>query len=377
MHLIEMQKPRRVSICRDIQQKAVDLLSFPQAYFESFDLIRVCRNIYHNWPFEPSKRSLDAADIPNEFREPHILTGYRPRATLKGCIGSLFWLHNESFNCWSHILGIPLVFHYIIDECLRPLPDTIMLLYLFTALCFVGGSSFAHTFCCHSTLSRHASFIVDYIGLTVFSHGSGIAYVSYAFPVELRAKTGLFGLSFLETYLISLCLCSSLSIFQSAWSRTLPPSLFRNIIRVSAFAAPGVLMSIPVLYKVIACSNGAQNYPFGYCDSSELWPNQFMSCITGIIVYVVHFPECLFPGNFDLLGHSHNVFHIAGLVGLYYQREALSLDMEFTKSNILASTPTKLPFICISILFLSIIFTCAFFRNIFTSKNSTAPQRDL
>ena len=139
---------------------------------------------------------------------------------------------------------------FFFQEIWKDTSDIVVYIYLFSALSFVIGSSFAHTFCCHNTLSRDASFIVDYMGLTIFSHGSGIAYVYFAFPMGYQNREGLLNFSFLDTLLICLCLCSMGSMYLSVWTRTMPPSFIRSILRVSAFASPGIAMSIPVLIKM-------------------------------------------------------------------------------------------------------------------------------
>lgn len=359
-----MHKP----VCKNIQEKAFGLLSSPENYFESFDPIRIYRKLSSGWISEFPKNKLRANQLSAEKVEPYIFDGYRPSCSFVECIGSLFWLNNESFNCWSHIFGIPLVLHFILEEASQISPDSILLIYLVTALCFVSGSSFAHTFCCHKSLTYNTSFIVDYIGLTIFSHGSGIAYVCYAFPIELNSKRGLLGFSVLESYMLILCLCSSFCIWQSVWTRTLPASLFRSMLRVGAFACPGILMSCPVLYKIFACANAVVAYPTGYCDSTELWPKQFLCCVIGIFFYVSHFPERIFPGTFDLLGHSHNIFHVAAIVGLCYQKEALTLDMKFAKSHGSINSHLKLPIACLLFLIGSIISTCIYFRHVFIPK---------
>ncbi|VDM26102.1 unnamed protein product [Hydatigera taeniaeformis] len=268
-----------------------------------------------------------------------------------GSLHSLFFLHNESFNCWSHIFGIPMVLFYFFEEYFTS-SNPLMYVYLFSCLCFVLGSSFAHTFCCYDKFSRDAYFTVDYVGLAIFTCGS-----------ELFSKSGALSLSFLDTYLIFLCLCSMVSIFQSMWTRTLSPSLLRSVLRVSAFAAPGVIMSSPIVYKIYTCYCGANAYPPRYCDSA-----QFLTCIISIVFYVSRFPEYLYPGKFDYFGHSHNAFHIGALLGLHYQKLALSLDLKFVKAHQIIETSLKIPLFGFSLLFLSIFLSCMYFRHLFTVK---------
>jgi hypothetical protein len=42
-------------------------------------------------------------DMPQHLQfNPYVLTGYRPLQTVKGCLTSLFYLHNETINILTH-----------------------------------------------------------------------------------------------------------------------------------------------------------------------------------------------------------------------------------------------------------------------------------
>lgn len=43
------------------------------------------------------------SDMPRHLQfNPHILTGYRPLMTIRQCLGSLFYIHNETVNILTH-----------------------------------------------------------------------------------------------------------------------------------------------------------------------------------------------------------------------------------------------------------------------------------
>lgn len=51
----------------------------------------------------PTLRDLD---VPTLFREPFVLSGYRPVGLSWRCYAlSLFQIHNETLNVWSHLLA--------------------------------------------------------------------------------------------------------------------------------------------------------------------------------------------------------------------------------------------------------------------------------
>lgn len=367
---------RNFSACRFFQSKVEVVLRLLQSYIPCFEKLSFKSHICYSEPTLGTTANfteiISAELIPEESREPYIYTGYRHRTDFIGSLRSLFWLHNEIFNCWSHILGILMVMFYVFEEYTSSSSSPIMYLYLFACFCFMFGSSFAHTFCCYNRFSRDALFTVDYIGLTIFTAGSSIAYVSFSFPIELWTKSGLFGFTFLDTYLIFLTLCSMVSIFQSVWTRTLPLSVSRSIIRLCAFASPGVLMSFPILYKIFACLSGHSINRLHYCASSTVWLKQFITCIISCLFYISRFPECFYPGKFDYFGHSHNLFHVCALLGLHYQKTAIFLDFKFAQiHDLVANTSMQLSLTCFALLFLSIFATCFYFRHLFTVKPQT------
>lgn len=56
---------------------------------------------YHRW-----NRLLHWNDLPDYLRDnEYIVTGYRANAGILGAIKSLFRIHNESGNIWTHLLG--------------------------------------------------------------------------------------------------------------------------------------------------------------------------------------------------------------------------------------------------------------------------------
>jgi adiponectin receptor len=51
----------------------------------------------------------------------------------------------------------------------------------------------------------------------------------------------------------------------------------------------------------------------GFCKPLVL---AYTPIIIGAAIYAAKFPEALFPGSFDYLGGSHNLWHVAVLVGI-------------------------------------------------------------
>lgn len=53
--------------------------------------------------FTPPVQLQDWEEMPKHLQfNPYVLKGYRPLQDIKGCVNSLFYLHNESINILTH-----------------------------------------------------------------------------------------------------------------------------------------------------------------------------------------------------------------------------------------------------------------------------------
>lgn len=51
----------------------------------------------------PARQLLHWRDMPQHLQfNPYVLTGYRPLQSWAGCVGSLFYFHNETINILTH-----------------------------------------------------------------------------------------------------------------------------------------------------------------------------------------------------------------------------------------------------------------------------------
>ncbi len=85
---------------------------------------------------------------------PHIETGYRiPNGSFWDCGKTLFTLHNEFMNAWTHIIG-GIWFIYLLIQCIRllnnPMGLFVHILHCVSAIAVCTASASYHTFCCHS-----------------------------------------------------------------------------------------------------------------------------------------------------------------------------------------------------------------------------------
>jgi len=58
-------------------------------------------------------------DAPTWSIRPYIKTGYRNKLSFRQCISSLFKVHNEIGNVWTHVIGLFIYLYILIFELFR------------------------------------------------------------------------------------------------------------------------------------------------------------------------------------------------------------------------------------------------------------------
>nr|XP_031361593.1 membrane progestin receptor gamma [Lonchura striata domestica] len=270
----------------------------------------------------PSARArlLRAHQVPESYREPGILSGYRrPRSSVRECLRSVLGINNETLNVWTHLLPAAYLLWLLAARLREPAGLAPFLAYLGTCALYPLASSAAHALGAMGGRGRHRAFCCDYAALGLYGLGSALAYSAYAFPLEWVGST------FHEFYVPVAVLNSALSTGLACYSRFLEaerPGLSRAF-RTLAFVYPYLFDSIPVFYRLLRSAAGS-------CSelSLRLHSRHSLCALLTFLSFTSRLPERLAPGSFDIIGHSHQVFHICGILGTLFQLEAVSVDME-------------------------------------------------
>ncbi|XP_060031656.1 membrane progestin receptor gamma isoform X2 [Erinaceus europaeus] len=276
------------------------------------------------------------ATIDQVFQERGILFGYRqPQSTAAACLLSLFQMTNETLNIWTHLLP----FWFFTWRFVAELAGTDvwndsyswpLLVYMATSCVYPLASSCAHTFSSMSTNARHICYFLDYGAVNLFSLGSAIAYSAYVFPDALMCST------FHNSYVALAVLNTSLSTGLSCYSRFLEVQRPRlsKMIRLLAFAYPYAWDSLPIFYRLFLLpEDGVQS------EATLYHQKQTALTLLATFFYSAHLPECLAPGHFDYIGHSHQLFHVCVVMATHMQMEAILLDKATRRDGLLAAAP--------------------------------------
>ena len=192
-----------------------------------------------------------------------------------------------------------------------------MLAYMISACLFPILSAVAHTFNTMSDVARHTCFFLDYWAIGLYSLGAGIGYRAYLFPAALLNTT------MSKVYIQVAMVLGVTSMILCSETRFMDHGKLRKGMRFGSFCLPYLWDSIPVIYRIIFCESD---------DCSSLALNyhlrQFFFAFLAALLFCTHFPERWKPGTFDVIGHSHQLFHVASVIGTYYQMQGMFLDLK-------------------------------------------------
>jgi adiponectin receptor len=255
-------------------------------------------------------------DLPVPWRiNPHIISGYRFSETKLGCLRSVFGISNELVNIWSHGLGLLLVlsvaFYFYptsVNFHLSTKTDVAVAAVFFFAACqCLVCSTIWHTMNSIADAQLVSCFAcVDYTGISLLVAASIMTTeytVFYCEPISrwiyliITALLGIGG--------VVLAWHPRFNGEDMAWAR------------VAFYVGLGATGFIPMVQ--ISLSRGAWFVWEFYSPIAK----SLVVYVAGACVYASKVPECWFPGMFDYIGGSHNLWHIAVLGGIMFHYTAM------------------------------------------------------
>ncbi|XP_021263060.1 membrane progestin receptor gamma [Numida meleagris] len=279
-------------------------------------------------------RLLSIHQVPKGYQEQGILCGYRPpRISAADCLLSAFQMTNETLNIWTHFLPAWYFVWMLVGRLRGPggrdPPAWPLLAYLLSCCIYPLASSCAHTFSPMSARARHICYFFDYAALSMYSLGSALAYSAYVFPEEWVGS--IFHHCYVPVAVLNTVLSTSLACY-SRFLELERPRLSKAF-RTLAFVYPYLFDSIPLFYRFYLCTAWSCADPTVAAHYRHT-AFAFLTCF----IFATHLPERLAPGHFDYIGHSHQVFHVCGILGTHFQLEAILMDMSERQSRLPATS---------------------------------------
>lgn len=242
-----------------------------------------------------------------------LLSHHRPPMhSVTACLKTIFSLHTQTWNIWTHLIGFVLFLGLTISVFLlrdsithlfeesvtiSDLPaneQAIVFLFFLSAMICLFCSTTYHTFANHSEKFYVLFSRLDYSGIALLITGSNIPAYYYCFYCRPFYRT-------LHISVISL-LCAACIVF-SLW-RTFNKPTYRPL-RFAVFVSFGFYGAVPTLQIFLEKGPVEPYWTFliGLALMAVLYTG-------GGLLYVLRIPERFCPGLFDIYAHSHQLFHL-------------------------------------------------------------------
>ena len=257
-------------------------------------------------PKKVVRKLLHWNDLPHWQRDnQHIHQGYRPASfSYLVSFQSLCYIHNETVNIYTHLLPslVSLPCSYWLYWELRPRYETASHHDVLAFACFflgvvfcLGMSATYHTISNHSPMVARIGNALDYVGIVGLITGSFIPSMYYGFycsPIFQRLYWGM-----VTTIGIGCaCVCVIPRFRTPDW----------RVFRASMFVSMGLSAVFPVAHGLMLYGVEEMTRRIGL-----FWVFlQGFLYILGAAIYAARIPERLRPGKFDILGSSHQIFHV-------------------------------------------------------------------
>ena len=207
-------------------------------------------------------------------------------------------------------------------------------------------SSVAHAFSSMHLKVRHCVFYLDYMGISVYSCSTSMAFLAYSSPEHFRNSS----MAYVYTYIcVVLVIFSFISCCLSRHYYTNSP--IGTILRVAAFAIPFLFVCAFMMYWLLYYKSS----PIEHHYLHILW-----NPAAGLVP-AIRLPERLVPGSFDVIGQSHQLFHITSFMATKYQFEAVIKDCLLKRGEISTDIVSWLSVEAfLLVLFIDLVILCYF-----------------
>ncbi|RNA22337.1 adiponectin receptor [Brachionus plicatilis] len=308
-------KKDKKNVKLDVDGKIGDPVEF-ENLLDPQDILYVPNNCaeqveqFAKYVWETGWKAMPHHALPNWLRDnDFLLKGHRPPLpSVRACFKSIFRIHTETGNIWTHFIGAISFVAIAIYFWSRPNPEIKFQEKIIFGTFFIGAiicllcSALFHTFYCYSPNVSKLFSKIDYCGISVLTMGSFVPWLYYAFYCDALPKIA---------YLVLIGILGISCIVVSLWDKFSTPQ-FRAV-RAGMFIALGLSGLIPALHYILVFGS-YKAFNVGALGWLILMAILY---ITGACLYAARIPERLFPGKFDIWFQSHQIFHVFVVMAAY------------------------------------------------------------
>lgn len=251
-------------------------------------------------------------NIPLWTKNNYILSGYRRSQTNKlNCLISVFNIHNETINIWTHTVSLIYFVYILINNYYN---DIIIKLYeIVSIICFIMSTCY-HIYMPMSHKNYLLLLKLDLFSIILYIVTTNILIFYYWFWCYKKLIN--IYMFFSGLYLgLGIILLLKIDIIKK----------YNFILAYYSIYNLGIIISYIHIYNI---TDG---------DVDKIIKYKFTEPIkyffTGFIIYTTKIPERLFPNKFDILGNSHQLWHVFSSIGIYYYHQEIIKNIEYRNIN--------------------------------------------
>lgn len=236
----------------------------------------------------------------------YIFSGYRQATgSFKECLESLGYIHNETVNIYSHVIGasiflIASIYTYRTLN-LRYSKATQADILVFStffygvAICFMLSATY-HIITNHSPKIQKIGSQLDYLGIVILMWGSTIPSIYYGFYCDPQLQ---------KIYWTNVSMLAILCVIATLHPKFRHPTI--RPYRAAMYAGLGLSAIVFVIHGILLHGWVAQNRRM----SLDWMVLMALFNPAGAVIYTARIPEKLRPLKFDVYGNSHQFLHVA------------------------------------------------------------------
>jgi len=269
---------------------------------------------------------VDVNVAPEWTRVPFIVKGYRINHSLPMAVFSVFSLHQDTLNIWTHLGGLAWFLRmvpYVTDSLARagaPAHDYwFFMIFIVGALVQLASSTAYHVFRCVSAEHEAAMLRVDIIGILAMISGSWVVAMTQSFHCRLWVA---------GVYLVT----ESVLVIAGQYFGSLSVVDARYVTTYYAVGAASVVFGIiPCMHALFTCAT-----PACFNSLARAQAGMFGFYTGGFLVLISRLPERAVPGIFDIVGSSHAIWHMfVFLAGRHWLLGMLDFNETFMRERAL------------------------------------------
>lgn len=236
--------------------------------------------------------------IPDYLKEaygPYIIRGYRGEITFYDAIKSVFSLHNETANIWSHLIAGQF---FLMQMIFLKLDSFSFNFYQFCVTLLMFTSAIAHTLCAIDRKTYYKMWKYDFAAVALAMWSGYVVWCANIFSISISS-----------CYLGSSGSVAATCIYLGVSDRFAHPKY--RFLLPSAFCVLGGLGIIPIAHALTFYRSREVVF------ASVMTLMKFILSFTGALCHIYRIPERYFPGKLDYIGNGHNIMHL--LIAIAFQ----------------------------------------------------------